>query len=179
MLEGKGLTQFICCLIRKKNFWKVKRIVHVSLNFKIGMLILGRWKHLSALRRTVKTFLATNLVLITANKRTGVAADCTLSQPIIPGTGWRAQHPTQCVRCCWPRGWLSTAVVGKKMISFWLDLMLCTPGLLHVLILLYCLCLACTEQALARIRQKWMPAHDNLSGSSGLGLFSLIQYFIY
>lgn len=41
------------------------------------------------------------LVLITANKRTGVAADCTPS----PSPSYLAEElSTQCVGCCWPRG---------------------------------------------------------------------------
>lgn len=103
MLEGKGPTQFICCLIRKKNFWKLKRTIHVSLN--LGILLLSRWKHLSALR-TVKTFLTTNLCW-SRQIREQVWLQTVLPLPAhhtwLKGwapSAWAAAGPGVAQRCC-------------------------------------------------------------------------------
>lgn len=99
---------------------------------KLWILILGRWKHLSTLRRMVKLFRATSLFWCYWIKKPGVAVKCSLfSQHSVLGTGCRPKHlDDACAMHTWepaepgsPRmasvfGWLRAPVARKK--SFFL-----------------------------------------------------------
>lgn len=96
MLEGKCLTQFICCLVRKKNSWKLNRIIHVSSNFKMSEVMninTGQMEALEHVKKNGKDIHSNKLVLLLLSKKTGVATKCSLfSQPNVLSTGWRPEH---------------------------------------------------------------------------------------
>lgn len=126
MLEGKCLTQFICCLVRKKTFWKLNRIIHVSSNFKMSKVMNINIRQMEALehvKQKGKDIPSNKLVLILVNKKTGVATKCSLfSQPKVLGTGWRARQSNDAgaggLHMLAAQGWLSAAAAGKKTFSF-------------------------------------------------------------
>lgn len=89
MLEGKCLTQFICCLVRK-NFWKRNRIIRVPRKFKMSEvpnINTGQTEALAHVNKNGKDVQSNKPVLILLNKETSVAAKSSLlSQPGVPGT---------------------------------------------------------------------------------------------
>lgn len=90
----------ICCHVRKKNFWKLNRIIHVSSKFKMSKVMNINTGQMEALEHVKNN----KLFLILLNKKAGVATKCSLlSQPSILGTGWRPE-PSNSARasanCC-------------------------------------------------------------------------------
>lgn len=110
MLEGKCLTQFICCLVRKKNFWKLNRIIHVSSNFKMSKVMninTGQMEALEHVKKNGKDIHSNKLGLISVSKKPGVATKRSIfSQPSVLGTGWRPEHASNACAsancCCQP-----------------------------------------------------------------------------
>lgn len=105
MLEGKCLTQFICCLVRK-NFCKVNRIIRVPCEFKMSEvpnINIGQMEALVHVKNG-KDIHSNELVLIFLNKETSVAAKSLLSQPGVPGNAEDTSKPLREPRndlCVW------------------------------------------------------------------------------